>query len=119
MNIKSITKAPTDVQTYFYAAHKDVCRKAHELLFIIELADGEQRATSEENTKNHNYRRVDSKEVEGLINTMGHTALLEYYLYPKANTEKGTLINSGTFSGLSSEEAIQAMQTWLKEQGIG
>ena len=63
INIKKISKAPTDIQTYFYAAHKDVCRKAHEILFIVELSDGEQIETSEAETKNHNYRRVDSGEV--------------------------------------------------------
>ena len=47
---------------------------------------------------------------------MGHTALLDYYLHPKANTEKGTLINSEKFSGLTSEEAIKVMQKRLTEQ---
>ena len=83
-----------DVQTFFYAAHKDVSRKAHEKLFIVELADGEQIETSEEETKNHNYQRVDTKEVKNLINTMGHTALLDYYLNQRAYTEKGTLVDS-------------------------
>ena len=116
MNIKTISKAPTDIQTYFYAAHKDVCRKAHEMLFIVELADGEQIETSEADTKNHNYRRVDSGKVEGLINTMGHTTLLDYYLYPKANTDKGTLIDSGAFTGLSSDDAMKLMQERLAER---
>lgn len=119
VNIKSVKKAPTDVQTFFYAAHKDVCRKAHEIFFIVELADGEQLKTKEEDTKNHRYERIESHKVEGLINTMWHTALLDYYLHPRANTEKGSLIDSGEFSGLSSDEAIKKMQERLKTGWLG
>ena len=34
-------------------------------------------------------------------------------------TQKGLLVNSGKFSGLSSDEAIEKMQVWLAERGIG
>ncbi|GHW02268.1 leucine--tRNA ligase [candidate division SR1 bacterium] len=34
-------------------------------------------------------------------------------------TEKGVLVNSGDFTGLTSDDAIKAMQKWLKESGIG
>ena len=34
-------------------------------------------------------------------------------------TQKGLLVNSGEFSGLSSDEAIEKMQVWLAERGIG
>ena len=34
-------------------------------------------------------------------------------------TEKGLLFNSWEFSGLKSDEAIEKMQEWLTEQGIG
>lgn len=36
-----------------------------------------------------------------------------------ATTEKGVLIDSGEFSGLTSEEAIKAMQERLKERNLG
>jgi len=63
VNIKNILKIPTDIQTFFYAAHKDVCRKAHEKLFVVELADGEQVETSEEDNKHHSYEWVESSKV--------------------------------------------------------
>lgn len=34
-------------------------------------------------------------------------------------TQKGILVNSGEFSGLSSDEAIAKMQDWLTERGFG
>ena len=34
-------------------------------------------------------------------------------------TQKGVLVNSGEFSGLSSDEAIAKMQKWLTERGFG
>jgi len=37
----------------------------------------------------------------------------------EAYVEKGILVNSGQFSGLSSEEAIPKINLWLKERGIG
>ena len=39
-------------------------------------------------------------------------------LDPQA-TQKGVLVNSGKFSGLTSDEAIKKMQVWLAERGIG
>ena len=33
-------------------------------------------------------------------------------------TQKGILVNSGEFSGLSSDEAIAKMQDWLTERGF-
>ncbi len=37
----------------------------------------------------------------------------------KAFTEKGVLVNSAQFSGMTSEEAIPAIVRWLEEKGIG
>ena len=37
----------------------------------------------------------------------------------KAFTEKGILVNSGQFSGMTSEEAIPKILKWLEEKGIG
>ncbi len=37
----------------------------------------------------------------------------------KAFTEKGILVDSGKFSGLSSEEAIPKIVEWLEREGIG
>ena len=37
----------------------------------------------------------------------------------KAFTEKGILVNSGQFSGMTSEEAIPKIVKWLEENGIG
>ncbi len=37
----------------------------------------------------------------------------------KAFTEKGILVNSGSFNGLTSEEAIPKIIEWLEEKGIG
>ena len=39
-------------------------------------------------------------------------------LDPQA-TQKGILVNSGEFSGLTSDEAIAKIQVWLAERGIG
>ncbi len=37
----------------------------------------------------------------------------------KAFTEKGILVDSGNFSGMTSEEAIPKIVKWLEERGIG
>ncbi|MBV1908187.1 MAG: leucine--tRNA ligase [Kangiellaceae bacterium] len=36
-----------------------------------------------------------------------------------AFTEKGTLINSGEFDGLTSDDALQAIARWLENKGLG
>lgn len=36
-----------------------------------------------------------------------------------AFTDYGVLVNSGEFTGMTSEEALSAMASWLEEQGLG
>ncbi|MDX1598907.1 MAG: leucine--tRNA ligase, partial [Marinobacter sp.] len=43
----------------------------------------------------------------------------EIDIQEKAFTEKGTLVSSGKYSGLTSEEAFEAIADYLEENGIG
>ncbi|WP_444996911.1 leucine--tRNA ligase [Aliikangiella sp. IMCC44359] len=42
-----------------------------------------------------------------------------YDLTQAAYTEKGILINSGEFDGLTSDEALEKIATWLNDKGLG
>lgn len=44
---------------------------------------------------------------------------LECDLSQCAFTEKGTLVNSGEFDGLSSDAALEVIANWLEEKGLG
>ncbi len=44
---------------------------------------------------------------------------IECDLSQSAFTEKGTLVNSGEFDGLTSDAALEAIATWLEEKGLG
>jgi len=44
---------------------------------------------------------------------------LECDLEKAAFCEKGTLVNSGEFDGLTSDEALEAIANWLEEKGLG
>jgi leucyl-tRNA synthetase len=44
---------------------------------------------------------------------------VECDLSKQAFCEKGTLINSAEFDGLSSDEALEAIANWLSEKGLG
>jgi len=44
---------------------------------------------------------------------------LECDLGKAAFCEKGTLVNSGEFDGLTSDEALEAIANWLSEKGLG
>jgi leucyl-tRNA synthetase len=46
-------------------------------------------------------------------------AEVECDLSQSAFTEKGILINSGEFDGLSSDQALQAIAKWLEDKGLG
>lgn len=85
-NIASITKIPREIETYYYAAHKDICRKGFEHIFVVKLKDLEQVPVDPEEVKNHDMFRAPSNEISQ-VNTMGHGFFRDQYLQPQAYTE--------------------------------
>lgn len=117
-NIKSIEKLPFEIESYFFAAHKDQSRRAFESCYVIELKDLEKDNVQAEELSKHEPIWVETSKVNEIINTAWHIFFANQFVNPSAYTEYGILTNSWEFSGLASESAIVAMQKWLEEKWI-
>lgn len=91
----------------FYAAHKDLNRKAHARSFLFELETDEKGDVSEQEKAQHEVAWLSEREARAA--GMRHAEI--DILWRRIETGKniyagpGALINSGEFSGVQSDEA--------------
>ncbi|EKD66797.1 MAG: hypothetical protein ACD_49C00009G0022 [uncultured bacterium (gcode 4)] len=117
-NFKSIEKIPWELESYFYAAHKWVSRRAFECAFIVTLENLDQDKISDEELAKHDLIWINTKDILKTINTAGHLFFAEKFLNPGAYCEDWITINSEEFDWLKSEVARVKMWEWLEEKWI-
>lgn len=106
-NFKKIEKLGWQMESHFYAAHKDVNRIAYVQAFSIELANLEQDELSATEKELHDLVWVPLEDLH-TFNPVSERPEIEAHLKngPHAFVgSNGKLINSGKFDGLSTEEA--------------
>jgi len=119
-DIRSVKQIGFEAHSKFFAHHKDVNRYAKQRCFLIELASDKFSEPAPEHTKNHKGTWVDKKAVAGFLNLKNNTFFWNTYLNgEEAVTSNGILINSGEFSDLASEEAIEKITQWLEKNNLG
>src|SRR3989344_7708935 len=90
----------------FFASHKDENRRAHATGMLFELVNDERDEVSEEEKKKHTASWMTV--TEALKDLIGVEPPIFLSRFDKDNwvyTENGTLVNSGEFDGMDSEEA--------------
>jgi len=105
-NIKSLKRVGWQMESHFYAAHKDVNRQAFVQVFEVQLEDLEQQELSSEEQGLHEVVWVPTTEMHKSFNPVSEKPhiLAHFNKEPFAYTGEGILINSGNFDGLRSEE---------------
>ena len=119
-NIKFIEKVDVEVHANFFAPHKDENRYAYDHLVICELKDDKKEKIDEEELAKHTPAWVKTDNISDFINIENEKYL--WNLYHKghhAHPDKGVVINSDSFSNMSSDEAIKEMQHWLETRKVG
>ena len=106
-NIKSIKQIGWQIESNFYAANKDVNRKAFVQVFEVLLENLEKNNLSEEENEIHEVVWVPTDEIYKSFEPVAEKDhILEYFQKDKkASTGEGIIINSNKFDGLSSQEA--------------
>ena len=119
-NMKVVRQIGGEMQSHFFAAHKDVNRcPVRRKCIYIELADGEFEEPLEEHTKNHKGVWIKKEDVKDFINLSELKIYWDMLLNgEKAFEEDGILINSGEFDGLTSAEAREKITEWLAKKGL-
>ena len=122
-NITFIGQVPFEIQANFFAAHKDVNRKIHVNTLVFDLAGDERVEITEDEhfTKDtHEIHWIPYDKVAETVNIVDDELSRRYFYGGGfAYTEKGVLMNSQQFNGLTSDDAITQMQYWLQEKWIG
>jgi len=120
-NLKFIKVLGSQVVSEYYAANKDINRKAFVNAVLFELIDEEQDERSEEEQSRQDPIWLKLSELTKDRMTCGE---LDVWLDrlnsdQKLYTGEGVLINSGAYDGMESSDAREQIVDWLEKQGTG
>lgn len=109
-----------EVHNHFFAGHKDENRYAVGSGLVFKLSGDKKTETKEEDTKNHDLVWIDKNKMDEFLNL----PVFNYYWKVIKDDNScfegdGVLINSGFLNGLYKKEAVNKMNKWLEEKGIG
>ena len=120
-NIKLVRVLGDPVVSEYFAAHKDVNRKAYANAVLFELIDDERDEISAEEQSIQEAIWLPRSKITKETMTCSELDLWfdridnENAVY----TDEGLLINSGQFDGIESSDAREQIVDWLEQQGIG
>jgi len=106
-NFKNIKKLGWQMESHFYAKHKDINRQAFTQVFFIELSDLNKKDLTDEENEKHNVVWVSISEINKTYWPCSELSEISAHVEKgqHAFIGEGKIINSGKFDGLSSEEA--------------
>lgn len=120
-NIKFVRVLGNQVVSEYYAAHKDLNRKAFVNAVLFELIDDEKDTPSDEEQATQTPVWLSRSEITKDRMTCAELDLWMDRIDFKTpiHTGEGLLINSGSFDGMSSSDAREEIVAWLEKQGTG
>lgn len=121
-NIKYMKTLGGPVESHFYAAHKNVNRKALFSALVFELENDKKIDTDKMEQEIHDIEWLDWDKLthDKNLTCAEYDIWLDRFNNPEhAFTDYGVLINSNGFDGLSSKEAQKKIIEKLKEVGAG
>jgi leucyl-tRNA synthetase len=102
-----------------YRNKKQVNHRVTGQFFYAKLTTDKQQKSEVDEWK-HTIQWVKKEDVVKLLTHKPHQIARNVFLnWPQVTTEKWVLIESWDYSGMTSDEAITAMQIWLQSQWIG
>lgn len=115
-----VGKLPYVINAEFYAAHKDVNRSVQANFLLFTLDDLEKDKVAHEEQDRHEGVWTPMKDLGTLSPVTELAYVLDWFAHgDHAFTGEGVLMNSGTFSGLPSEEVRDTITALLQKNGAG
>ncbi len=119
-DIKSVKPVGYEMESIFFARHKDVNRHSYQKAFIVELGSDKYIKQKEKDVENHEGQWVSKKDVANFLNLKNNILVWNWYINgDKAYTDDGILINSEKFTGKKNQEAIGLITKHLEKIGSG
>lgn len=120
-NLKLVEILGSQVVSEYYAAHKDINRKAYVNAVLFELIDEAQDTPSDEELAIQEPIWLSRSEITKDRMTCSELDLWMDRIDTKSLVYhgEGLLINSGAFDGMESSDAREEIVSWLEQQGTG
>jgi len=120
-NIKLTRILGGQVVSEYYAAHKDLNRKAFVNAVLFELVDDQRDVPIAEEQAKHDPIWLNRSEITKERMTCAELDLWFNRIDSEGSvyTGEGILINSGSFDGVSTSDAREQIVDWLEQQGTG
>jgi len=117
---KFARKLGGEIECHFYADHKKIWRHRLDQPVLLELVSEKQEKLSEDEKKLHEAVWMSADEaLKQMTHSYNNFGILRYLGKDSAFTDSGILINSGKFSGLNSEKAIEEITKELEKKKLG
>lgn len=121
-DLEFIGKLPVQINSKFYAAHKDVNRNALTNILRFKLRSLEQTDLQREEHEKFTIEWLPEDKLPQLNPVSELDYIIDWMKDDKAHMQhvgEGVLINSANFNGMVSSEAREEIVAWLEESGHG
>lgn len=117
---KFVRKLGEVMESNFFATNKNVWRTKIDQAVLLEIIDDNPIEVDSEEKNRHEVIWLTEEElIEQTTHKDNLTGVLNYLEKEKSYTGEGRLINSGEFTGMTSEEAKDKITEWFKKRGVG
>ncbi|MBN1331773.1 leucine--tRNA ligase [Candidatus Dojkabacteria bacterium] len=117
---KAVKTLGGEIESHFFADHKNVYRHRLNQPVLLELLEDEPIDVNEDEKDIQDAVWMSPEEFLKKCSHEENIIGLRRYLYgAETFSGYGRVVNSGQFDGLKSEEAKEAVVKWLEEKGIG
>ena len=110
-NIKNIKRLGWQMESHFYAEHKDINRCAYTQVFVVDLENLEKDEIEIEEAEKHEVAWIENSNIDKNFWPVSELSEIVAHLENgrHAFVGDGKIINSGKFDGMESEKARKAI----------
>ena len=118
--LKLLDTLPLQINSRFYAAHKEVNRNIHTNVLLFQLQDITPGETNREEVEDFDVEWTEYNKLSELHPVAELPFILQWLKTGSVFfTDEGILMNSEQFTGVATSDAREQIVAWLEEQGTG